>query len=313
MQEWKRLIGRSKIKTIHWINSRKEFLKKNVAQTIERKKTLGRHTVIKLRIKCFHLKITNFRIMLRMSNGEKKRNKKRLQKYNKNNSECCLNLWWRTYTERIERMKDGRSGTVVKIKCKQYSDRHTKLMERTQDEYRFFMSPNRVWHEFISDIGNTSPDIGDSFFFLLVLILLLLLLRWFFQINNNILNPFSTKRTKGHTLPNNRNEVEKTTKTTIGRDGLRWWWWWRWNNNQKAKAKCYVEHTNTFKPVIIMWLRVFVWFSFIRSLFVSVAIEYRLDHSVFFQLRSPWSWKWYTREGKKKLRAKKKKLKHIMV
>lgn len=62
-------------------------------------------------------------------------------------------------------MKDGRSWTVVKIKCKQNSDRHTKLMERTQDEYRFFLSQNRVWHEFISDTGNTSPDIGDIFFF----------------------------------------------------------------------------------------------------------------------------------------------------
>lgn len=122
-----------------------------------------------------------------------------------------------------------------------------------------------------------------------------------FKSTKNKLNPFSIKWTKGHTLPNNRNEVENTTKTTIRRDGWRWWWW-RWNNNQKAK--CYVEHTNTFKPVIVMWLRVFVWFSFSWSLFISVAIEYRLDHSVFFQLRSPWSWKWYTREGKKKKKDK---------
>lgn len=86
---------------------------------------------------------------------------------------------------------------------------------------------------------------------------------------------------------------------------------------KNQKAKCYVEHTNTFKPVIT-WLRVVVWFSFIRSFFVSVAIEYQLDHSVFLQLGSPWSWKWYTRKKeKKKLRAKeeeeKKTTNNIMV
>lgn len=63
--------------------------------TIERRKqlTLGRHTAIKLSIKCFDLEITNFKIMLRMSNETNEKQKASAEKNLKNNSDYCLNTF----------------------------------------------------------------------------------------------------------------------------------------------------------------------------------------------------------------------------